>query len=146
MPKFVVSDSKFIFSPDPGWIWQAWDGILSIQLNNDSIFRISQKDVMLEDNIYALSSKLDGKLYKTNVFSTPGQLKTLSIVIQKNTLCKYSLVKKVPVVNDKTNGTFSMNVIVPALTSKGDPDPVLIKTGKWKVNYVPQQFVKVIGG
>jgi len=147
MTKFVVSDSSFIFTPDPGWNFQTWDGILSIQLNNDSLFKINQNDVMVENDIYTLSSKLDGKYYRANAFTTPGQLKAMSILIDQNTLCKYSSINNVPIVNDKTSGTFTMSLISPALTPKGDPDPVFIKSGKWKVHDIPQQFVKeIIGG
>jgi hypothetical protein len=139
MPKILVVKGGKIKLEPSGWAWQGFDGEIALD-GKQSLLTVEGKPVVIETD-FPQTQNL-GKNYTTELHTTPGTLQSVLLYVNKPTLTTEVLSPQA-CVTEKTTGQFQATVAQPALTAKGDPDPIVIKPGQWNVVECGQEIMIV---
>ena len=141
MPKLLVQGASLVFEPVPGvWNWQGWNGQVQLTVTADAMTAQGKK-VAVNTDLVALNKMLLGKPYITPAFSdAPGSVLSATIVVMAGTLSQKTVVGGKPAATEATRGTFFINVAPAQMTktTPPTPDPVVTKTGTWRVQSAGQ--------
>jgi len=139
MPKILVVKGGKIKLEPTGWAWQGFDGEIALD-GKQSLLTVEGKPVVIETD-FPQTQNL-GKNYTTELHTTPGTVQSVLLSVNKPTLTTEVLSPQA-CVTEKTTGQFQATVVQPALTAKGDPDPIVIKPGQWNVVECEQEIMIV---
>lgn len=135
----TVKGGKIQLQPDPDWTWKGFDGDIEIT-GTQSLLSVDNKPVIIQTD-FPQTHQL-GKNYSTQNHSTPGTVQSVLLSVNQNTLST-QVFSEAACVTEDTGGSFQAVVTQPALTPNGVPDPLLLKSGKWRV-VEPGQEIMVV--
>ncbi len=129
---FLVEGDEVSFEPMGGWAWSpGFDGIVKLEVPS-AVFHISGRKVATEEDVIAASKTLEGQGYEFAAFRLDGSIAKpeMSILQGRQNFAKSNGKR---LATDTISGTFTVKLKNQAKTPKGDPDLVLLKTGRWKI-------------
>src|SRR5690606_35928023 len=91
------------------------------------------KFAIWESEILTAGLSAAGKMYTSPGFDAPGSVVSATLVVNPATMSQVYKDMKLPVATVATSGTFVAAVIPATNPSTGVPDPLVAKTGTWKV-------------
>lgn len=143
MKHFLNNGAQIELKPSPDWSWEGWDGKMEIRALKNTM-KISGEDVMHENDVPAFILA-PGKSYKAKGFDDiPGIIGPAKFIVDKETLDDKMKLNGFYALLITTTGKFTAIVTIPSLNTKPAvpvPDPLLIKTGTWKVVKPNQNIV-----
>lgn len=135
----TVKGGKIQLQPDPDWTWKGFDGDIEIT-GTQSLLSVDNKPIIIQTD-FPQTHQL-GKNYSTQNHSTPGTVQSVLLSVNQNTLST-QVFSEAACVTEDTGGSFQAVVTQPALTPNGVPDPLLLKSGQWRV-VEPGQEIMVV--
>ncbi|MDP1562005.1 MAG: hypothetical protein Q8M16_11560 [Pirellulaceae bacterium] len=139
MSEYLSDGAVLVFEPDGPWKWSGWDGLVELSVANHKI-RVEGKPLALSIDIESLFSQLMGKAYTATGFSdVPGVITMAQVAVTSSTLSEKSAIGGQKLALVSTTGKFTV-ACTPSLkvASPPIPDPLLMKTGRWKVERAGQ--------
>ncbi|MCW2086262.1 UNVERIFIED_ORG: hypothetical protein M2193_008437 [Bradyrhizobium japonicum] len=144
MADILARSSTLKLSPNTGWSWQGWDGVVALDQALDSVLA-DGNEVVLDQHLILALSQVTAKPYTATGFAdVPGTIATVLGNIDTGTLAQTIVSSSSRVALSTTTGRFTATVGLPSnrVTPAGPlPDPVAIKTGTWKVEMSAQGSV-----
>lgn len=143
MNLLLSSGATIILTPNLGWNWSGWDGKLKV-FSNSKLLVITEHDVILESDVSQFNLNTE-RLYTSSGFlDVPGKIGFANFTIEHTTLSKKIKVSTFAPLLISTTGIFTCSYEIPSIknTPTGPiPDPIVIKTGTWKVIDPNQQIL-----
>lgn len=141
MDALLVDGDEIELTPDPPWMWMA-PVRLAITALPAHKTKAKGKFAVWDTEIVQAGLLAAGKMYSAPGFATPGAVITCTIIVNPGTMSKVHKDLKLPLATVATSGTF-MAAVAPAVNpATGVPDPLIAKTGTWKVVTEKQSVVK----
>ncbi len=133
-------------SPGPGWQWNGWDGVVTLDVAPHTVTGAGEKAVLASDIIAVILQHAAGKAYTASGFAdVPGLASAVVATVNESTLAKTVQIQSMKAALETTEGTFAMTVGLPSLkippSSPPVPDPVPVKNGTWKIDQSHQRQV-----
>ncbi|MDP9808303.1 hypothetical protein J2W42_001141 [Rhizobium tibeticum] len=141
MSDILTSSSTLKLTPDTGWSWQGWDGVLALNQALDSVLADGNEVVLDQHLILALSQVVAKPYTATGFADVPGTIATVVGSIDTATLAQTIVSGSSQVALATTTGRFIATVGIPSsrVTPTGPlPDLVAMKSGIWKVEMSAQ--------
>lgn len=135
----AVKGGKINLEPNPDWAWQGFDGEIPLDATQ-SLLSVKGKPVVINTDFP--QNQNVGKNYTTPIHSQPGTVQSVQLFVDSSTLSTHIFSEEAGV-TEKTRGQFQATVSQPALTAKGEPDLILVKTGQWSVAECGQEIMVV---
>ncbi len=144
MKPFLTNGAKIKLTPDPGWEWVGWDGELTVSPAKSHL-KISESEIIHENDV-PMFKLLQDRPYKATAFpDVVGIIKGESFMasVEKSTLSDIIEVKRFSPLLLSTIGKFTCIVMSPSIKAGAPPvpDPLLAKTGTWKVIDAKQNII-----
>ncbi|MBL8855425.1 MAG: hypothetical protein JNK57_15770 [Planctomycetaceae bacterium] len=139
MSDYLSDGAVIVFEPVGPWKWSGWDGRGKLSVA-DHKFRVAGKPLALASDIESLFAQLIGQAYTATGFSdVPGAITMAKVTVTSATLSEKSAIGGKKLAVAATTGEFSVQCI-PSLKAASPPvpDPLLMKTGRWKVESTNQ--------
>jgi hypothetical protein len=141
MDALLVDGDEIELTPDPPWMWMAPVRLSVAALPGHQI-KAKGKFTIWDAELVQAGLLAAGKMYTAPGFATPGSVITCTIVVNPATMSKVYKDLKLPIATVATAGTF-LAAVVPAVNpATGVPDPLVAKTGTWKVVTEKQSVAK----
>ncbi len=131
MDALLVTGGELELTPDPPWRWMA--GPVKLVVNGTHTIRIEGKSVVWEPDIVAAAVQAIGQPYVAPGFDAPGAVVSVVLSINPGTLSAAITNTRLAVATFGTTGTFIATMAPATNPATGVPDPVIAKTGTWKV-------------
>lgn len=129
----LVNGDELELTPDPPWAWMAPPVRLKLNATPGHRMKAKGQFVIWESEMVMAGVQAVGQPYHAPGFDAPGTVLTVTLIVNAATMSAAIKDVKLPVATVNTSGTF-MATVVPAVNpSTGVPDPVVVKTGTWKV-------------
>ncbi len=133
MEILIVDGDEIELTPDPPWRWMAPPVRLKLIPAPTHRMKAKGKFVIWESEILQSGLLAAGQMYSAPGFDTPGAVITVTLTVTPGTLSKTVNDLGLPVGTVATEGTF-VATMAPAINpSTGVPDPLVAKTGTWKI-------------
>lgn len=136
MPEILTRSSSLKLTPDAGWTWQGWDGVVTLDQALDTVLA-GGNGVVPDQHLMLALSQVAARPYSANGFAdVPGTIATVVGSIDPSTLAQTVDADSSRVALSTTTGRFTAIVGLPSnrVTPAGPlPDPVAVKTGTWEV-------------
>lgn len=132
MDALLVDGDEIELTPDPPWMWMA-PVRLSVTALPGHRIKADRKSTVWESELIQAGLLAAGQMYSAPGFATPGSVITCTLIVNPATMSQVYKDVKLPLATVATSGTF-MATMVPAVNpATGVPDPLVAKTGTWKV-------------
>src|SRR5690606_38637295 len=132
MDALLVDGDEIELTPDPPWSW-----VVPVRLKVTALpghrIKAKGKFAIWESEILTAGLSAAGKMYTSPGFDAPGSVVSATLVVNPATMSQVYKDMKLPVATVATSGTFVAAVIPATNPSTGVPDPLVAKTGTWKV-------------
>lgn len=146
MPSLLVGTSRLKLTPDTGWSFEKWDGVVTLEQALPNVVA-REKGVVLEMHLVAAIAQAAsaGLTYKATLFAdVPGVIATLVATVDGSTLAQTVEAGGSKVALATVTGKFS--AIIGMASCKATPggplpDTILVQTGTWKVDKPAQDTV-----
>ncbi len=144
MPDILTKSSSLKLTPDAGWSWQGWDGVVALDEALNTVLA-GRNAVVLDQHLILALSQVAARLYTATGFAdVPGTIATVVGSVEPGSLAQTIEAGPSPVALFTTTGRFTALVGLPSnkVTPAGPlPDPVPTKTGTWRVETSAQGSV-----
>lgn len=145
MDRIACKEAIVRCTPNGAWSWAlGFDGAVHIGSGNKN-FVATQKGVIVpQDVVESVQKSLAGKQYVTPSFSVPGTVGQVVVRVDEDSECMMIRLSGVRVVTEKTSGSFTITVSVPATMPPptNSTDTVISKSGRWEVVNAGQEVVR----
>ncbi len=141
MDALLVDGDEIELTPDPPWMWMA-PVRLSVMALPGHLIKAKGKFTIWDTELMQAGLLAAGKMYTAPGFATPGSVITSTIIVIPATMSQVYKDLKLPIATVATSGTF-LAAVVPAVNpATGVLDPLIAKTGTWKVVIEKQSVAK----
>jgi hypothetical protein len=144
MPDLLTKSSTIKLTPDAGWSWRGWDGVVTLAQGLDTVLADGNA-IALDQHLILALSQVAAKPYEAMGFAdVPGMIATVVGTLDDGTLAENIEAGPSRPALSTTTGTFTAIVGTPSsrLTPGGPvPDTVPVKSGTWQVEFSAQESV-----
>jgi hypothetical protein len=141
MDALLVDGDEIELTPDPPWMWTA-PVRLSVTATPAHKIKAKGKFTIWETEIAQAGLLAAGKMYTAPGFATPGSVITCTVIVNPATMSQVYKDLRLPIATVATAGTFLATVVPAVNPATGVPDPLVAKTGTWKVVSEKQSVAK----
>ncbi len=133
MDALLVNGDEIELTPDPPWRWMVPPVKLKLTALPSHMTKAKGEFVIWESEILQAGLLAAGQMYSAPGFDTPGSVITVTLMVTPGTMSASVKDLQQPVGTVATQGTFIANVVPAVNPSTGVPDPLIVKTGTWKI-------------
>jgi hypothetical protein len=140
MTPFLKSGATILLTPDPSWDWVGWDGILTVSSYSKPLM-LTGEEIVIESDVPLFTLLLPREYTAQGFSDIPGLISTAFFTDDKPTLSDKIKVNEFYPLLMTSTGKFTCNYELPSqkITAFSTiPDPMVVKTGTWKVQDTKQ--------